>query len=427
MVGMGRSGRALLQLFDQKNIVYSCYDDIQKTGYESFEKAKARIHALKEKLTIAVSPGIKPSHPLMQEALLQGCPIVTEIDIAFQFLEKKLPPFIGVTGTNGKTTVVEFLSFALSSIGIRSEAVGNIGLPLVERLFLQKEPLPEVFVIELSSFQLEYTKLCPLRGAAYLNFAPDHLDWHGTLEEYHKAKSSIFSHVDPSGVCLLHTSVPSLDIPHMTFSTTTATDIGTDGEIVFYKGTSLGTLPAPLRGKLLHDTENFLASCGLLVPLYLSYEQVKTSWEAFQKGPHRIQLIDTINTVSFWDDSKATNISSTEAAVLFLEGPIVLIAGGVHKGFSYLSWKDVFKGRVKAIVAIGQAKPALVQDLTPDYPVIEASTFSEAFEKAVSLAPPNSHVLLSPGCSSFDMFANYKERGDTFQKLVKSLQRQWIS
>ena len=320
----------------------------------------------------------------------------------------------------GKTTVVEFVSFALSRSGISAEAVGNIGIPLVERFFLHDEPLPEVFVIELSSFQLEYTKRCPLKGAAYLNFAPDHLEWHGTLQEYNKAKCAIFSHVEPSGVCLVHPSVPLLSIPHTTFSATMKTDIGTDGEHLFYKGKAMGELPTTLRGKLLHDTENFLTSVGLLVPSFLSYQQVKESWQCFQKGPHRIQLVDSCHTVSFWDDSKATNISSTEAAVKSLEGPIVLLAGGVHKGFSYSSWKAVFKDRVQAVIAMGQAKAAIRQDLMPEYTVIEATTLEDAFLKAVSIVPKMGHVLLSPGCSSFDMFSNYKERGDMFQKLVKS-------
>lgn len=419
LIGMGTSGQSLKKVFEKINISHFCFDDTPGVGDISFEKALNLIQSFKKDLLVAVSPGIRPSHPLIQQARENGCSISTEIDIAFELYQKPLPPFLGVTGTNGKTTVVEFISFALLNNGIRAETVGNIGLPLVERLFLQNEPLPDVFVIELSSFQLEYTKRCPLKGAVYLNFAPDHLEWHETLAAYHHSKERIFSHVEAGGVCLVHTSVPPIEKPLRTFSVMPDTDVGTDGEFVFYEGIKIGQLPSTLRGKLLHDTENFLASCGLLVRSFLPYDAIKAAWEVFQKGPHRIQLVETINTVSFYDDSKATNISSTEAAVKSLLGPIVLIAGGVHKGFSYSSWKAVFKNRVQAIVAIGQAQEAIFHDLNPDYTVIFAHTLEEALFKAASLVPLNGNVLLSPGCSSFDMFKNYKERGDLFQKLIR--------
>ena len=239
------------------------------------------------------------------------------------------------------------------------------------------------------------------------------------MEAYHKAKSVIASHVDPSGVCLLHSTVPFVNHSCLTFSASMNSDIGTDGESVFYKERVLGRLPDTLQGMLLHDTENFLASCGLLVPLFLPYEAVKKAWDSFKKGPHRIQFVEKLGSFSFWDDSKATNISSTEAAVKRLHGPIVLIAGGVHKGFSYASWKEVFSKKVVAIIAIGQAKEAIFNDLAPEYHVSFAKTLEEAILQASAIVPENGHVLLSPGCSSFDMFANYKERGELFQQLIR--------
>lgn len=426
LIGMGKSGLALQRVFDQKKIPFSCYDDSGLSSTVSLEEALDLIHELKGSLLVAPSPGIKPSHCLIKEAMKAGCPIATEIDLAFELYQDTLPPFIGVTGTNGKTTVVEFVCFALSSNGIRAETVGNIGLPLIERILLHERPLPDLFVIELSSFQLEYTKRCPLCCAAYLNFAPDHLEWHETLSAYNKAKCAIFSHVEPLGMRLVHPSVPAFEKGLTTFSATMNTDIGTDGEYVYSEGKMIGELPQNIRGKFLHDTENFLASCGLLVPRFLCYEAIKEAWERFEKGPHRIQLIETIQTISFWDDSKATNISSTEAAVRSLEGPIILIAGGVHKGFSYSSWKAVFKNRVKAVVAIGQAKEHIQHDLASDCPVLLTESLEEAIFMAASLVPPMGHVLLSPGCSSFDMFQNYKERGDLFQKLVKAHRQQFL-
>jgi len=426
LVGMGKSGLALHKVLEKKGISHSCYDDTGLSTTISLEEAVDLIHRLKDSLLVVPSPGIKPSHYLIKDASKEGCTLATEIDLAFHLSQTSLPPFIGVTGTNGKTTVVEFLSFALSSHGIRAETVGNIGIPLIDRVFLQEKPLPDLFVIELSSFQLEYTKRCPLSCAAYLNFAPDHLEWHETLSAYNKAKCAIFSHVLPAGLRLAHASVPTLEKGWTTFSASMKTDIGTDGENVYIEGKKIGELPQNIRGKLLHDTENFLASCGLLVPRFLPYGAVKEAWEQFEKGPHRIQLIETIQTVSFWDDSKATNISSTEAAVKFLEGPIVLIAGGVHKGFSYSSWKDSFKNRVRAVVAIGQAKKYIQDDLSPDCPVLLTESLEEALFMAATLVPQRGHILLSPGCSSFDMFQNYKERGNQFQRLVKDHRQKFI-
>lgn len=426
ILGMGKSGKALQKVCEKINRSTLCYDDVG--GYASKEEILEAMRSFKKDLFVALSPGIAPSHPLVLEAIRNKCQIGTEIDCAFEWFEKevgkKIPPFIGVTGTNGKTTVVEFTSFALSEGGFTSETVGNIGLPLIERLFLDPRPLPDFFVIELSSFQLEYTNRCPLVAAAYLNFAPDHLEWHQTLDAYHKSKWKIASLLKSEAYLVLHTSVEkSSNVPSLSFSTSLKTDLGTDGQAVYCKGKRVGVLPQKLQGKLFHDTENFLASWGMLSQVGLPYQKVSGAWELFQKGPHRIQLVKTIDSISFWDDSKATNISSTEAAVRVIDGPIVLIAGGVHKGFSYSSWKDVFKGKVLSIIAIGQAKEALLQDLSPEYPVIFAHSFQEAFDKAYQTIPNSGgHVLLSPGCSSFDMFRDYKDRGDQFQALVKKFE-----
>lgn len=420
ILGMGKSGNALKKVCEKIGHTAFCFDDAG--GFLTNEECVRLIQDKQKTLSIALSPGISPSHPLVLEAIKANRPLVTEIDCAFEWYKKKLPPFLGVTGTNGKTTVVEFTAFAASEYGMKAETVGNIGVPLVERIFLDPRPLPDLFVIELSSFQLEYTKTCPLVAAAYMNFAPDHLEWHQTLEAYHQAKWKIGAMVRSEGMFLVHTSVPkSSDVScrKVSFSTTLESDLGTDGQGLYLRGKRIGTLPSKLLGKLFHDTENFLASYGLLSSFGIPLSSVSASWELFQKGPHRIQLIHTVDGVSFWDDSKATNISSTEAAVKVIDGPIVLIAGGVHKGFSYSSWKDVFRGRVQTVIAIGQAKEYVLQDLSPEYSVIFAYSFHEAFDKACEAVSKDGHVLLSPGCSSFDMFRDYKDRGDQFQELVR--------
>ena len=425
ILGMGKSGKALQMACIKQNRPFYCFDDkkSEKEMWLGQQEAEELIRTKKSSLTVAVSPGLMPTHPLVSQARKERCRLVTEIDCAFQWADKPLPPCVGVTGTNGKTTVVEFTAFAASRAGVQAETVGNIGVPLTERVLLDSTPLPDLFVVELSSFQLEYTKTCPLCSGAYLNFAPDHLDWHGTMEAYHQAKWSMTRLLAPHGRFIVHPSVPStplMDHEKLSFSTTVQTDIGTDGQSLFFKGKRVGPLPKRLQGKLFHDTENFLASFGLLLPFDIPYSSLAESWDQFEKGPHRIQLVDTIHSVSFWDDSKATNISSTEAAVRVIDGPIVLIAGGVHKGFPYTSWKSVFQGKVQAIVAIGQAKEAIKKDLSPEFLVEEAGSFDEAFHRACELVKEGGHVLLSPGCSSYDMFQNYKERGDRFQALVKT-------
>lgn len=423
IVGMGKSGQALFDACVKKQIPFFCFDDRKpEAPFLTKEATLALIEQKQNDLFVVVSPGVAPSHDVVSAALRAQCRLGTDIDVALELYERDLPPFLGVTGTNGKTTVVEFCAYALEQAGVVAETVGNIGLPLVSRLILDTKPLPEVFVIELSSFQLEYTTHCPLRAAAYMNFAPDHLDWHETLEAYHRAKASIAMHVAPEGKIFVHSLVPQIHQENVVlFSASMNTALGTDGTSVFYQGSLLGKLPASLEGKLLHDTENFIASVGLLSCLGLSYEQVVLAWTTFQKGPHRIELVRTFDGVSFWDDSKATNISSTEAAVRTIQGPIVLLAGGVHKGFSYASWKRVFQGRVCTIVAIGQAKEAIYQDMAPEYPVVFAASLQEAVALARERVPRGGHVLLSPGCSSFDMFSDYKDRGNQFQSIVKKL------
>jgi UDP-N-acetylmuramoylalanine--D-glutamate ligase len=377
---------------------------------------------------VLVSPGISPKHLIYQTARKMSIEILCEVELALPHFRK---PLVAVTGTNGKTTVALLAAHILNAAGIRTKALGNIGTPLCD--YLMNPGPEEAFVIELSSFQLETMRTPILDAAVLLNITPDHLDRYDSMEEYAKVKCQLQYLMKDNAPFFIQAQTMK-EYGHLlklknyqtfaagqSFEMENGIDLWTDQAIVQYREKIEYLMPVRYREMGRHDNENVLAAWVLCRPFSISNAQFYSALMTFQKPPHRIEFIREVEGVSFYDDSKGTNIDAVIQAVKVMNGPVILIVGGVDKGASYLPWREPFSAKVRQIIAIGAAAPKIYSELHPHFNIKIADSLASAVEVAASVAERGDCVLLSPGCSSYDMFRNYAHRGEEFQRHVHSI------
>lgn len=371
---------------------------------------------------IIVSPGFPPDHPLCKKAKLLNIEMIGEVELACRNLKQDM---IGITGTNGKTTVTLLITHVLNKSGIPARALGNVGVPISEELLNGSNK--EVIVAELSSFQLDTMKTPALSAGVVLNITPDHLDRYGTMENYALSKLYITKLLKANAPFYVYEDIvkefPVLTKP-LNFSTygyEFASTLRTDMKYIYKNDENLGLLPYFLRKSQNHDLENILAAFAMVEKYGITVQKFFEAQATFVKPHHRIEYVRRLSGVDYYDDSKGTNIDAVVRAVEFLDGPIVLIAGGVDKGAPYTPWINAFKGKVKAIVAIGQAAPKMESQLSRAFSFKRCDTLEDAVKEASSAAVKGDKVLLSPGCSSYDMFRDYAHRGQEFQRLVNQM------
>ena len=324
-----------------------------------------------------------------------------------------------MTGTNGKTTVVEVVTAALEASGIRAAAAGNTGLPLVAAI---DQTDVAVFVVEASSFRLAHSGCFEPRIGCWLNFAPDHLDVHRDLRSYEEAKARIWSGLPPDGTAVAGAADPTVmgrlrpDRAAVTFSASGPADWRlTDGRLCGPDGPLMEA--ADLGRALPHDIANALAAAATATAAGASPEAIAGVLSDFRPAGHRLDRVAEIDGVAFYDDSSATTPHAALAAVAALGDP-VLIAGGRNKGLD-LAPLAAAAGRVRAVVAIGEAAGEIAAIFSGRAPVEEASDMDEAVARAAALARPGGSVVLSPACASFDWYGSYAERGDDFARAVR--------
>lgn len=431
IIGLGKSGLSACRYLKQKGFSIWVTDDYATTSVSDDDIYHVAPSVVGEMIEenhfsfLLISPGIPLSHPLVKKAKQCDLEVFCDIEYAFRELQHKQVPISGITGTNGKTTTTLLTAFIMNYAGRSSKTVGNIGVPFLDEIGKESDDIH--YVLELSSFQLQtlHTKL--LQAAVLLNISPNHLDHHSNLEEYVKAKQRIGAIVRQEGVLFVQEKtfrVHSWDHAKcqiFRFGFTGECDIFSDGQHIFRFGEKEEVVPSSLQGDFSHDMENFLAAYSLCRHFDVSPKQCVDAYLHFCKPPHRIQLIRTLHGVSYYDDSKATNIEAVIKAVESLQSNIILIAGGVHKGYPYEAWRSAFKDRVKEVVLIGQAADFIEQDLAGAIPTKRYSSFEEAVQSAAQTAKPGDKVILSPGCASFDMFSCFEDRGRKFQELVGHL------
>lgn len=404
ILGGGVSGQGVGALLTALGATGKIYDD---KGAE-FTAAAARQHAL-----VIFSPGFAPEHAWLARARAAGAECLAELDFASLFWRGQI---IAITGTNGKTTLTEFLAHALRSIGREAHTTGNIGHPFSRLVAEQRGGQPEAFAIcEVSSFQAETLRHFQADATLWTNFAEDHLERHPGLESYFSAKWNLVARTKRErGMVFAGTSVQrfaqKFDRP-----LATAAGVATEAQP-----------PDPqLAGTVFADypqRENFLLAAAWWRAMGLAEAALYAAARNFRLGRHRCSRVIEHAGITFWNDSKATNFHAVEAAVTGFSAPVVLIAGGKPKGGDLAGFVHRIAPRVKHAVLIGEASGELAFHCSA-FRVAHTTcgSLSEAVRRAAELAEPGEHVLLSPGFASFDMFRNYEDRGDQFEALVREL------
>jgi UDP-N-acetylmuramoylalanine--D-glutamate ligase len=326
-----------------------------------------------------------------------------------------------VTGTNGKTTTTELLAQMLNACGQRTIACGNIGKPLSE-VAREKQPL-DVLTVEVSSFQLEAIRTFRPSISLWLNFAPDHLDRYRSVAEYRAAKLRIFENQTEQDVAVVNAAeaLPTIRPSRITFSAySNRADFRlSDGAIVYENQPVLRLADTKLPG--LHNIENLMATLAVGVARGLSFAQMIPAIRDYEPRPHRCEFVRELDGVEYVNDSKATNLDAVEKALAAQNKPVVLIAGGKDKGFTFDPLRSLVKDKVKSAVLIGEMAESIKGSWDGAVRSEIAASLADAVERARSLAGAGDVVLFSPGTSSFDMFKSYADRGDQFRKLVQAL------
>jgi UDP-N-acetylmuramoylalanine--D-glutamate ligase len=376
---------------------------------------------------IVVSPGVPLNTPELAQVRSFGLPVIGELELAARFLKGRI---LAVTGSNGKTTTTALVGEILQKAGIPTLVGGNIGVPVVG---LIEQSTDETWsVLEVSSFQLESTDRFHPSIAVILNITPDHLDRHGSFENYAQAKERIFAAQDANDCLVLNAdNARTAEAASRSaasvywFSIEHPVEQGAwveDGYVVYRAARGAATqklMPLtaiPLKGE--HNVENVLAAGCAARQAGVPADAIRQAIESFQAVEHRLEYVATVNGVEFYNDSKATNVDATAKAVAAFSSGIHLILGGKDKGSDYAQLTQLLKERVSAVYTIGSAAAKIESELRGVISIYSCETLDRAVSAAASAARPGEVVLLAPACSSFDQFENYEHRGRIFKDLV---------
>jgi UDP-N-acetylmuramoylalanine--D-glutamate ligase len=379
---------------------------------------------------IVLSPGVPTEMPLIQEARLKGVPVWGEVELAYRLTPAR---FLGITGTNGKSTTTSLLGAMLDAAGIRAVVAGNIGTALCD--VVPALGASDSVVAELSSFQLETIVHFRPAVAVLLNLAPDHLDRYPDVEPYYAAKARIFMNQTPADTAVLNADDPlvlerakSLPAQPRLFSRTRTVGDGAyirNGILMVRRQGSAepvcGTDVIRIQG--LHNLENSLAAAAAAATAGASAPAMAEALRTFPGLPHRLELVAEIVGVKYVNDSKGTNVGAVLKSLEGYQQGVILIAGGKDKGGDFRPLRSLVESRVKALILIGQARDAIATQLAGACPMEEAATLQDAIRRGMALGKPGDTVLLSPACASFDMFRDFEHRGDVFRQTVQDLAR----
>jgi UDP-N-acetylmuramoylalanine--D-glutamate ligase len=373
---------------------------------------------------VVASPGVSLAEPFFVEARRRGVEVVGDIEL---FARAADAPVVGITGTNGKSTVTTLVGRMAQRAGLRVRVGGNLGEPALD-LLGTGEPT-ELYVLELSSFQLDATTSLDLKAATVLNVSPDHLDRYISVNAYADSKARIFARCETAVINLDDPLVVAMPRPgQKTVSFSLRASIGADYAVATRDGEWWLTrrdealLPvSAMKIKGLHNAANALASLALGDALGLSMPAMLEELATFTGLPHRSQWVADVHGVTYINDSKGTNVGATIAAVSGMQGPLVMIAGGDGKNQDFAVLADAFRGKVRHTVLIGRDAAAIAVALKGVCTLEMCSSLENAVRAAAKAAQPGDTVLLSPACASLDMFRDYTHRGAVFTQAVKEL------
>jgi UDP-N-acetylmuramoylalanine--D-glutamate ligase len=439
VLGAGRSGQAACRLLHALGAHITLVDDhksrdeiAQSLQLPDIAILAGDYNAAKQRATMLVlSPGIPDTHPLVASFLARDIPVLSEIEIAGRFTSA---PIIAVTGSNGKSTVTSMIHEMMAAGGFRSFLGGNIGIPFTDNILEEQrlKPATPVQVVEVSSFQAEHLVHFKPTLAVFLNLSPDHLDRYSDLESYGHAKLQLVKNMDDNGWIVYNQDDPFFCTAFE--DRITASPFGSardraalfsiEDDWIFHRGeqfVSLSEIILPGR----HNVVNFLAAATAARLMGVEAESLALVMRRFKGLPHRLERVAEIEGVQYYNDSKATNVASTRVALASFPGHIILILGGSDKGATdYPQLSELIREKTTHLVTYGQAGLRLTEIFQGQVPIRYERDFRAAVDQAREISQPGDTVLLAPACASFDQFANFEERGDTFRTIVHSYRQE---
>jgi len=440
VIGFGKSGRSAAEWLNSKGASVTISerkssdelprDQVLKMGElgVEFETGEHRLETFVKADLIVISPGVPLDIEPLKAAMAKGIPIRGEMQLAIDHLDI---PIIAVTGTNGKSTVTSLIGDMIFKSGHKVFVGGNIGTPLTDYLLGRESA--DYAVLEVSSFQLDIMDSFSPDIAILLNISPDHLDRYESYDDYVRSKLKIVAHQKENQFAILNNddqllrkTEPSGDGKVLRYGLESGKnqEAFVEGEMLLaqipgQKPRSFSLINSSLPGT--HNRGNLMAGVLAGMVLDLNQDSIQQTIDQFKGLAHRLEWLRKINNVDFYNDSKATNIDAALRAIKSFDRPIVLIAGGRHKGADYLPLVEGARGLVKLAVLLGEAKELLEQAFRSVCPCALVEDMQQAVELAASSAQPGDVVLLAPACSSFDMFQDYIQRGEAFKSIVEGL------
>lgn len=396
VLGWGKSGQAVAKYLEKKNEGVIGIDDFSSCCVKDVDLSE--IH------TLVVSPGIKMGHPLLQKAKHKIC-ITSEMEMGLSLCKDKKIPLVAVTGSVGKTTTSLLLTHFLQRGGKKAHCLGNVGTPILS--FFLEEQAADLLVIEISSFQIEKMKPQELFDqVVILNLYPNHLDYHKSYEEYKNTKLSLANFLKPEGELMVSEEI-ALSVE------------GMRKRVCIYEKERVAIdLVKGYRGNIFLEN---IQVAGVVAKRW-GVLSTQADIDCFAMPGHRLEDLGEIKGVSFVNDSKATSVMATLGAVKSMTKRVILLAGGIDKAADFTPWLTMFREKVKMLVVMGEAKEKLSDMCKEILPVVHATCMQEAVKFAFAKAERGDCILLSPGCASYDQYANYEERGESFKQAVLELQ-----
>jgi UDP-N-acetylmuramoylalanine--D-glutamate ligase len=448
VLGGGVTGRSVAQVLSNMGAEVSIFDENESS---SFEFARVTINELSNINWAAavVSPGWRPSHPVIADLRNREIPLLNEIDLAWEIKQQVAPEqkWLAVTGTNGKTTTVELTESILKAAGINAFACGNVGTPVIDAV--TSEQKYDYLILELSSFQLHWSESAEFVAGSILNIALDHIDWHGTFAEYAKSKLDLLNR---SATAILNGDDAAVveGSQHWqgrkvfyTLQTPKPGEIGLVEDLLVDRAFVADPMEAAMFCELNevqptapHSVSNALAAAGLARAIGIDNEVIRSAIKKFRPGRHRIELVLEQNGIRWIDDSKATNPHAAQASVMS-ELSVVWIAGGLAKGAEMSELIAQVGSRLRAVVLIGTDRELIAHELQSNFPNVslvrvdpkpghdrssaDNNFMNQIVTEAKHLAQSGDAVLLAPACASMDQFLSYGDRGDRFAKSVREI------
>ncbi|MDO4641743.1 MAG: UDP-N-acetylmuramoyl-L-alanine--D-glutamate ligase [Neisseria sp.] len=436
VAGLGGTGVSMIDFLRRQNAQVAAYDACLKPEREvelqqRFSDLPCYSGSLNDALAhgfdmLALSPGISERQPEIEAFKQAGGCVLGDIEILADIVNQRGDKVIAITGSNGKTTVTSLVGYLCQQCGLDTVIAGNIGTPVLEAELQRQGKKADVWVLELSSFQLENTESLRPTASVVLNISEDHLDRYDDLLDYAHVKDKIYR---GEGVQVLNAddvlcrAMKRSGRWIKSFSLQQPADYWADTQNACLKAGSDDLLDAaaiPLQG--LHNVANVLAALALCEAIGLPREELLQHVQTFKGLPHRVEKIGEKNGIVFIDDSKGTNVGATAAAIAGLQSPLFVILGGMGKGQDFTPLRSVLHGKAKAVLLIGVDAPRIRHDLSEcGVELIDCATLPEAVQTAYGRAQSGDAVLLSPACASFDMFKGYAHRSEVFIEAFEAL------